>query len=582
MNIMKRKNSKRKLFSYFVIWSVLLSSLLLYSPDNIALSATGVPEIKIFTPDEGSVVDVSKVEFTGRISDDSTSPDKLSIKVVEQLSNSDKPIDITSEGKLAITNKGDYGEFTFSKDFNEGMHTLSFAVLNEAGSSNEITKTFTIIKATAEQTKNSPVATGNVKAKTMLSSAMETGTRPYIVEMNLIPPNANDKSNYLPAEDMTQVPLNDQIQIVVRSAEALTSQPLIMVSSNKGKIIEGKIEESTQLANNIVDYVYTFTPSLQLDPSTTYYVYLKTDITNDPGKNILPRFFKFTTININHLDDIHGNYQNNTNACAYCHSAHNGKNAQLEGGQYGAAADNYCMVCHDGTNGSPMTDKYNTVNNHAVHIGSNLTTSDSCTSCHNPHVPWTKENPNRLKGINVTDASGSHYQPYTYKKASTAEGKAEDFTLCLSCHNGTSASNIEQYYKPGTKFSESGHNIQATTDSGGSLIGQLPCAECHETHGSNNIKMVREELGNVKLADSDKFKTSGDTWTESDERQFCLKCHNNTTNIYGKTGTLNLKDQAGDPITGHQKDDNQGCSTCHGGAANSFIEAAHSPKKLTK
>jgi predicted CXXCH cytochrome family protein len=124
-------------------------------------------------------------------------------------------------------------------------------------------------------------------------------------------------------------------------------------------------------------------------------------------------------------------------------------------------------------------------------------------------------------------------------------------------------------------MSQSGHNIKATDDSGSPLNGQLPCAECHETHGSNNIKMLKEELGNVKQTDADKYKTEGTTWTESNERQFCLKCHTNSTQIYGKTSTLNVT------IPGHQPGDTQGCSTCHGGSTKSFIEAAHSPTKLT-
>ncbi|MCM2536060.1 hypothetical protein NDK43_31900 [Neobacillus pocheonensis] len=60
---------------------------------------------------------------------------------------------------------------------------------------------------------------------------------------------------------------------------------------------------------------------------------------------------------------------------------------------------------------------------------------------------------------------------------------------------------------------------------------------------------LREQLGNVKLSDADKFKTTSTSWTSSDERTFCLKCHNNTTEIYGKTGTFNTKDATGTLIS---------------------------------
>ena len=297
MNIMKRKNYKRKLISYFVIWSVFISSLLLYSPGNIALSASGAPEIKITAPGDGSVFDVSMVEFTGRISDDITTSDKLSVKVLEQLSTSDKPIDISSEGKLLVTNKGDYGEFSFSKEFSEGMHTLIFTVADEENSTSEITQTFTIKKAVSEQLPETSAAivngTADIKQPAVEKSAdtqataIETVTnRPYVVEMNLIHDN-KDSSSYLPAEDMTQVPLDDQIRIVIRSFGSLTNfQPLLEVSSKKGDKIVGteKLEKTTQLENNMKEYVFTFTPSKQYEPSTTYYVYLNQDISNDSGK----------------------------------------------------------------------------------------------------------------------------------------------------------------------------------------------------------------------------------------------------------------------------------------------------------
>ncbi len=34
--------------------------------------------------------------------------------------------------------------------------------------------------------------------------------------------------------------------------------------------------------------------------------------------------------------------------------------------------------------------------------------------------------------------------------------------------------------------------------------------------------LLREELGNVKVADTDKFKTTGTSWDAVNERQFCL------------------------------------------------------------
>jgi hypothetical protein len=182
----------------------------------------------------------------------------------------------------------------------------------------------------------------------------------------------------------------------------------------------------------------------------------------------------------------------------------------------------------------------------------------------------------------------------TYKKASTASGDVTDSTLCFSCHNGITKddkgniiSNIEQYYKNETYTGQSGHNITASDDSGSMLDGQLPCAECHETHGSSNIKMLRSNLGNVKLEDPKLlFKSTSADWV-AEERSFCLSCHKNSTEIYGKKSTFKLvSDITGEPILGHQEDDNvknTPCSSCHGGSdpAKAAVEAAHAPKKGT-
>ncbi|WHY85417.1 cytochrome c3 family protein [Neobacillus novalis] len=634
---MKRMNVKRKLFTYIVIWSVFLSSLLLYSPETNVLSASGVPEITMNTPDEGAVLDVSTVEFTGKVSSDSTTPEQLTIKVFEQLGDSEQPKDITLDGKLSIKPEDKKADFSYSRNFSEGAHTLTFFVTDKDGVSNSIDQSFTVKSAVPErkmiaesaainETVTPSQPSTNEESSASKPGAIQTfieeiGNRPYMAKMYLAPKGseklydpANEKKDwtkngFLPAEDMTRVPVGYQIVIDIRSDASLSStQPLITFFGEQGKDGEKgkeKLINTFDISYDIKSFVYTFKPETQLSHRTTYYVYLNPNIANDSGK-IIPRFLKFTTISPEHQDErdfstepgmkladipdhkrpldfnIHGNYSNVTNACQYCHSTHNGKNESLEGGTFGNE-ENLCMTCHDGTSGSQIGPK---VVEHKETLKTNQhnqNSSSSCTSCHNPHTQGTLENPNSFKPVSTTD---SHIR--TYKKASTAGGKADEFSLCLSCHRGNAvekgdkpASDINQYYsKP--HINESLHNIKATEDSGSTLNGQLPCAECHETHGSNNSKMLREELGNVKLKAEDKFKTTGSTWSDSDERKFCISCHNGSTVIYGKTGKLSEKDAAGDPITGHQKEDKQGCSFCHGGTSKSAKEAAHAPKEAAQ
>ncbi|WP_419955672.1 hypothetical protein ACN6MT_09330 [Neobacillus niacini] len=591
---MKRMNYKRGLLSYIVITSVFLSSFLFYSPSDIVFSAQGDPYLEVVSPSEAAVFDVTKVEITGSMSDDRTPPDQLSLKVFEKSDSSSETIEITNDGQLTVSVNGQNGNWVFIKEFPEGNHSLSFVLMDIEGKSVEKNMSFTVKEKVVDVPITNPedtsingqeistTMTTTTTTETVQTDVEDKGPRPYIVEMKIIPPGVTNESGYLPVEDMTQVPLDLKIMVVIRETGVLNYTQPLFVSSSKGEIkskedLEGIIPQR----NENGDYVIMFTPAVPLDSSTTYYVYVNPAMTNDLGQRIFPKFFKFTTTNVYHIGDIHGNYANNTNACAYCHSTHNGKTATLEGGEFGASEDNFCMVCHDGTNGSPMPDKYNSTNKHNQHTDAEAKNSESCTSCHNPHASWTVENPARLQSVQVPGAS--HFQTLTYKKGGTATGAVEDFTLCFSCHDGSKASDIKQYYENETLLAESGHNI--TSADGSPLNGQLACADCHETHGSNNIMLLREELGNVKVADANKFKTTGAAWDAANERQFCLKCHNNTTEVYGKTGTFNDRNIAGELIIGHQTEDVQSCSSCHGGSALSFMDAAHGPKKgiyLTK
>ena len=149
---------------------------------------------------------------------------------------------------------------------------------------------------------------------------------------------------------------------------------------------------------------------------------------------------------------------------------------------------------------------------------------------------------------------------------------------------------INQYYSDPFYINQSGHKIKATADSGSNLDGQIPCAECHDTHGSNNIKMLRADLGNIKITDDkDKFISSGIVWNAENEREFCSKCHNGSTKIYGVTGKAIFNKDSGIAINPDIPDHNMGtkneekaCSACHSnGGENPFREAAHAPKIIT-
>ncbi|WP_186328816.1 cytochrome c3 family protein [Bacillus sp. X1(2014)] len=631
---MKRKNYKRKLISYFVIWSVVLSSLLFSSPDNIVVSASAVPEIQILSPDDEFMFNAPMVEFTGTISDDLTTADKLTVKVFEQQEASQQPIDITGEGKLLMTPKGNVADFIYSKDFNEGVHAVTFVVTDEDGVSAKADRTFSVksegavttedILATVT-TEDTPVTTDNVtdnpvtsteetasttdesptpneKIITSQEAIDEAGTRPYMDKMYLIPKDAADQyepgkdvpSSFLPVEDMTRVPLNYVILVDVRSTEPLTKTQPLLTSFGDIKGNEDLIA-TTAFTENLKSYVYTFKPDQNFKPGTSYYVYLNPKFSTETEKLIIPRFLKFTTVSdykdtgfkVDRVadepsdnDSIHGPFSVVTSACSFCHSTHNGTDEFLLKGEKGSTENDMCMACHDGT-GSPKIEDNNSHSKH--YTGSPV----SCSSCHDPHNPGTKQNPNSMHPKAGTDSF------YNYKKAGTATGSLSDYSLCFSCHGNGKKTNIEKYYSDGTLKSQSGHNFQAQTESGISLNGQLPCAECHETHGATNIKMLRPELGNIKQEaqkpendqlDDNWFNKTTSDWDAEAQRKFCLSCHNGKTDLYGKQGKAIYDKETGNPINsandGHDRESKKTCAECHSDSK-SFMDTAHAPKRIT-
>jgi hypothetical protein len=218
-----------------------------------------------------------------------------------------------------------------------------------------------------------------------------------------------------------------------------------------------------------------------------------------------------------------------------------------------------------------------------------------CESCH--------ENDSAEKIANPAVV----YRVFQYNKSSTATGIYEDYDLCLRCHNQKmkekipNIQNIERFYnnltektknefermsENGAVYNEreiseeekqfSGHIIKAKDAS--PLAGHIPCAECHETHGSNNIKQLKDKLGHEN---PQAFSAQEGEWNISLERQFCVSCHNGSTGLYGITMGLD------DRIIGHKVNDNdKACSSCHTSNYNpdaptqAFMEAAHAPKRI--
>jgi predicted CXXCH cytochrome family protein len=241
-----------------------------------------------------------------------------------------------------------------------------------------------------------------------------------------------------------------------------------------------------------------------------------------------------------------------------------------------------------------------------------------CESCH--------ENDNAEKIANPA----VNYGIFQYNKSFTAIGIYEDYELCLRCHktkvnkivqpeadtNETETNegvnlipDIAKFYSQLTKQTKeefettfgvpyssrdlssdqnsiSGHIIKAKD--GSPLAGYMPCAECHDTHGSKNIKQLKEKLGHEQLGTENKqaFTAIEGEWDVTKERSFCFACHNNETALYG------IKVELDKTIVGHRdiaEDKQKSCASCHTDNFDpnkenfdlkEFMrEAAHAPKR---
>jgi hypothetical protein len=607
-------------FYSLLILLLLLASVFTLS-NTVVFSAVGdPPTIVINSPTTDAILDNKIVEISGTYMDENVQPSGLIFTMYEITDGNDVKISDSdmNSAEWKLSNSVPNGSWTFTKKLQEGIHFLKVEI------------------------KEKPTETN----KTTSSIAFTIDTRPYISGTGIVLADNTEKNG----EDLTSVPQDAKIKITLSDSKPMnqlinqmesTTDPYNPVKVKLGATQIPGTSIITEKGNQSGKYVYDiiFTPSTPFTVNSTYLVYIDPGLKDDSNNKVFARFFKFTTkSNMNETDNPHGHYTNNTSMCANCHSTHIGKNPSLEGGIYettfseqlskdqppGDPSSNYCMACHDGTMNAPIIDKINSNYQHSNPANYSdtkenaLRKTDSCTSCHNPHLERIDTNPNLLRDhfvythnaedavtpkkidsldkqcyschdddaiFDQTNYPGT-YEVFSYKKSFTTQGNSTDYSLCIRCHNTAKKAlddkitDIEQYYND----TGSGHFFalpegEQTQDDGSKLNGPIPCAECHDTHGSNNIKMLREELGNIQR--SDKFTTTSQIWSASDERQFCLKCHNNTTEIYGKTGVFKEKDDLNQPITGHQPTDSQSCSQCHGTgttAAEKALSATHAPK----
>lgn len=407
--------------------------------------------------------------------------------------------------------------------------------------------------------------------------------------------------NFIPPDVMTRVYREQVIWIQVYDNSPLElTYMTTAISVYKVNSFDGIVDTSVngtvygKVYFNPDTYEIAFTPQALLDPVTKYCVMINPLLSDVAGNHVSPRSWTFTTMGIDMVENPHGGYTSNVNTCSNCHSPHRGKQQKINSPPNFPDSrfvevdqiDVYCNACHDGT-AAPVPGGWSRAVRHDFQVSIDGTTgTSSCSGCHDPHQTWTPENPNRLQDYyfyvhddptnpflpdtsedelceschdaSIKDDSRVGYVRYRYERENTTAGTLEDYSLCLRCHDGVNSVNIAVYY--------SGPSRHSVTAVDGSLLnGLLACSDCHESHGANNIKLLKSNLGHNNV----RSFLSGSAWDVDTERRFCQGCHNNHTELYGITVGF---DSA---IHGHETTNTDPCSRCHGG---SLITAAHAPQ----
>lgn len=479
-----------------------------------------------------------------------------------------------------VSDEDGYFSFDLNNEIGEGEHTFKVSVESSSGEKVEVEKTFILYK-----------------------------TRPFI------------STELFPKSKATQVDLNSSIKVKIISGltiekDDLIADPILVFEDGNDQALKGT------MTYNQSTMEITFTPGTGLKPYTKYHVFVNPLLQDKAGNFIHARNWSFTTTGAQVIDNPHGNYLSNTNTCITCHGAHMTQqpkllqaSGELEERVSGSEAESgYCLACHDGT-AANMPSNLNGHSNHNAQLvaADGTIESLSCGSCHDPHLSGHDKNQHLFKDRYVFNHQGMEgvtpfiadssqqlcetchgydtfnikldervqYEVFAYRDWNTSAamlgdgkdsfGSKDDYSLCLSCHNASYSKNyknvvnIEKYYANPS----SGHFISADRVKDGSLLdGHMPCADCHDTHGSENASLIKSELGHNNESS---FVQTGN-WSGADERRFCTSCHNNSTELYGITVSYNANLQA------HRHTQDLSCVTCHGGPDASFIEAVHSPE----
>lgn len=685
---------------------------------DFAVDATG-PDIAI----SSSRFQSQNVMITGNVKDNITQSKNITLQLFNN-SNPTDPVEITDVNMTYPTDTSNQWTISLPNQLVEGPYNYLVRATDYLGNTSE--KNYKFYVGQLPVVSSIKVNYGDIDS--------DSGKR-ITPEINL-----------LESESMNHVARDTKISVTLTDNDISAGTIKNLVALRKKNGVEIQIEPSDPVVNG-EEITIEYTLASSLEANTTYYIFInpllidldknQTNWTTDSSGNpLLPSIKKFTTERegdiskipdskkaFHQMNDPHGDNGLNTNTCGNCHSTHLsnvrgiskqtsstlGKNLEQPNFEY--STYNYCMACHDGTVAANPESIHQ--NGHYPQYGTENTSGEKysagdCASCHNPHLTWSKENPNILKdrfvhlhnvaskkdtvenypyGNEPGEEIDSLNQPcekchdsdaqkvkdqYIYAhdgstkgnnedypqvgriynslvesqscqschtnvaklvklvkghdsklenkdnpiavnyklinyRNSTATGIPDDYGICLRCHDGNKEwtdadnikhpiSNISKYFdetldtlkNDNTNSTLSRHRISSNV--GTKLIktnanttsndGHIPCAECHDNHGSSNILLLKDKLGHEdrqSFSATSNDKNEDGILTVSKERTFCIKCHNGSTAIYGIVGR-----ELDVTVSDGHKVSTRACSECHGVGdtpQEKALSAAHSPQQ---
>lgn len=215
-----------------------------------------------------------------------------------------------------------------------------------------------------------------------------------------------------------------------------------------------------------------------------------------------------------------------TGECAVCHDPHQSNFPRM----LMADGNEVCYTCHTDKAEASKSKKF-----------AHAPVADNCTNCHSPHAGEYEFN-FKADGKKELCFTCHEDKKEWISKASVKHGGLNTEKKCLACHDPHFSDYTKQLVAKPVDLCMNCHDKPLDTPSGKILdmktylaenndhhgpIRQKDCSACHNTHGSDNFRMLREYFPPLFYASFD-----------AKNYALCFNCHEKTLVLEQKTTTL--------------------------------------------